>query len=131
MGNVTFLPLLHQLSCQAWRWILKFLFFSALFSGKMTKRVGKSRPFQMSFEISGGILRNQKITIGLDSFSNQRLLYCIWFYLDYTNLCIKSSLAPCCQIYRVTVEAYVAETAVWPIPCLINIFTVLFFIFWR
>ena len=28
-----------------------------------------------SFEISGGILRNQKIIIGLDSFSNQRLIY--------------------------------------------------------
>ena len=28
-----------------------------------------------SFEISEGILRNQKIIIGLDSFSNQRLIY--------------------------------------------------------
>ena len=28
-----------------------------------------------SFEISGGILRNQKIIIGLDSFSNQHLIY--------------------------------------------------------
>ena len=28
-----------------------------------------------SFEISQGILRNQKIIIGLDSFSNQSLIY--------------------------------------------------------
>ena len=28
-----------------------------------------------SFEISKGILRNQKIIIGLDSFSNQRFIY--------------------------------------------------------
>ena len=28
-----------------------------------------------SFEISEGILRNQKINISLDSFSNQRLIY--------------------------------------------------------
>ena len=28
------------------------------------------------------------------------------------------SLAACCQIYRVTEEAQVAETAVWPIPFL-------------
>ena len=28
-----------------------------------------------SFEISEGILRNQKIIIGLDSFSNHRLIY--------------------------------------------------------
>ena len=28
-----------------------------------------------SFEISEGILRNQKIIFGLDAFSNQRLLY--------------------------------------------------------
>ena len=28
-----------------------------------------------SFEISDGILRNQKIIIGLESFSNQRLMY--------------------------------------------------------
>ena len=32
------------------------------------------------------------------------------------------SLAPCCQIYRVTEDA---EIAVWPIPFLINIFTAL------
>ena len=28
-----------------------------------------------SFEISGGLLRNQKFIIGLDSFSSQRLIY--------------------------------------------------------
>ena len=34
-----------------------------------------------SFEISEGILRNQKIIIGLDSFSNQRLIYLVPFGL--------------------------------------------------
>ena len=32
-----------------------------------------------SFEISGGIMRNQKFIIGLDSFSNQRLIYLALF----------------------------------------------------
>ena len=32
-----------------------------------------------SFEISDGILRNQKLIIGLDSFSNQRLHYLALF----------------------------------------------------
>ena len=40
-----------------------------------------------SFEISGCILRNQKIIIGLDSFSNQHLIY-IWPHFDFNNLCI-------------------------------------------
>ena len=35
------------------------------------------------------------------------------------------SLAPCCQIYRVTEEAQVAETAVWPIIFLMNMLTAL------
>ena len=34
-------------------------------------------------------------------------------------------MAQCCQISRVTEEAYVAETAVWPIPFLINMFSAL------
>ena len=34
-----------------------------------------------SFEISEGILRNQKIIIGLDSFSNQCLTYLVPFGL--------------------------------------------------
>ena len=34
-----------------------------------------------SFEISEGILRNQKIIIGLDSFSNQRLIHLALFRL--------------------------------------------------
>ena len=34
--------------------------------------------FFWSFEISEGILRNQKIIIGHDSFSNQRLIYLIY-----------------------------------------------------
>ena len=43
-----------------------------------------------SFEISEGILRNQKIIIGLDSFSNLRLIY-----LDYTSLCIDYPVKRC------------------------------------
>ena len=39
-----------------------------------------------SFEISEGILRNQKIIIGLDSFSNQRLTSLAPF--DYYSLLI-------------------------------------------
>ena len=39
-----------------------------------------------SFEISEGILRNQKIIIGFDSFSYQCLY--IWLCLDNTSLCI-------------------------------------------
>ena len=39
-----------------------------------------------SFEISEGILRNQKLIIGLDSFSNQCLY--IWLCLDNTSPCI-------------------------------------------
>ena len=39
-----------------------------------------------SFEISEGILRNQKIIIGLDSFSNQRLTSLAPF--DYDSLLI-------------------------------------------
>ena len=43
-----------------------------------------------SFEISDGILRNQKTIIGLDSFSNQSLIYFAPFGLygpciDYPN----------------------------------------------
>ena len=34
-----------------------------------------------SFEISGGILRNQKIINGFDSFSHQYLIF--WPHLDY------------------------------------------------
>ena len=59
-----------------------------------------------------GMLRNQKVIIGLDSFSNQRLIH-----LDNTSLCIDYtvllkvaklqllSVATCCIIYCVTVEA--------------------------
>ena len=39
----------------------------------------------LSFEICEGILRNQKIIIGFDSFSNQRLIY-IWPPFDYNSL---------------------------------------------
>ena len=34
-----------------------------------------------SFEINKGILRNQKVVIGLDSFSNQRLRYLLFFFI--------------------------------------------------
>ena len=35
------------------------------------------------------------------------------------------SLASCCQTYRVTEEALIVETAVWPIHFFINMFTAL------
>ena len=35
------------------------------------------------------------------------------------------SLAPFCQIFRVTDENLIVETAVWPIPFLINVFAAL------
>ena len=35
------------------------------------------------------------------------------------------SLAPCCQIKRVTDETLIVETAVWHIPFFINVFTAL------
>ena len=38
---------------------------------------------------------------------------------------LKLSLAPYCKICRVTEEASVAETAGWPVPLLINMFTAL------
>ena len=37
------------------------------------------------------------------------------------KIVVTASMAPCCQIYRVTDEAFVAETAVWSIPFLINV----------
>ena len=43
-----------------------------------------------SFEISEGILRNQKLIISLDSFSNLRLY--IWLCIDNTSLCIDLSV---------------------------------------
>ena len=59
-------------------------------------------------------MRNPKIIIGLDSFSNQRLIYlapfCIILVFVLTTLLKDAELllfplAPCCQIYRVTEEA--------------------------
>ena len=38
-----------------------------------------------SFEISEGILRNQKLIIGLDSFSNQRLYIWLWIILVFVS----------------------------------------------
>ena len=40
-------------------------------------------PFEIREE---DILRNEKIIIGLDSYSNQRSIY-IWSHFDYTSLC--------------------------------------------
>ena len=47
-----------------------------------------------SIEIREGILRNQKIIIGLHSFSNKRLIY-IWSHLDCTSLCIDYPVERC------------------------------------
>ena len=45
-----------------------------------------------SFEISEGILRNQKIIIGLDSFSNLGLMYLapfeLYMWIILSNLCM-------------------------------------------
>ena len=49
--------------------------------------------FFWSFEISEGILRNQQIIIGLDSFSKQRIMYLDPF--DYTSLCIDYTVESC------------------------------------
>ena len=46
-----------------------------------------------SFEISEGILRNQKFIIGLDSFSNHRFIYLA--LLDNTRLCIDYPVESC------------------------------------
>ena len=82
-----------------------------------------------SFEISEGILRNQKLFIGLDSFSKQGF-YIIWFvwiilvFVSTSMLKVEKlqyfSLASFCQTKRVTEETFVVETAVWPIHFLIN-----------
>ena len=50
-----------------------------------TSSIVQIKFFVWSFEISEGILRNQKF-IGLDSFSNQRLMYLA--PLDNTSLCV-------------------------------------------
>ena len=47
-----------------------------------------------SFEISEDILRNQKLIIGLDSFSNQHFI-CVWPNLNKTSLCIDYSVKSC------------------------------------
>ena len=46
------------------------------------------------FEISEGILRNQKIIIGLDSFSKHRLSI-FGFHLILTGLCIDYAVEKC------------------------------------
>ena len=67
-----------------------------------------------SSEISESILRIEKIIIGLDSFSNQRLNIFgpIWILLVFVSTTLLKdaqlqyfALAPCCQIYRVNDEA--------------------------
>ena len=47
-----------------------------------------------SFEISEGILRNQKFIIGLDFILLTNVL-CIWFCLDNISLCIDYSFESC------------------------------------
>ena len=47
----------------------------------------------LSFVISEGILRNLKIIIGLDSFSDQRFMYLVPF--GYTRLCIDYCFERC------------------------------------
>ena len=49
--------------------------------------------FFWSFEIREGILRNQKIIIGLDSFANYRLIYMVLF--GFTSLCIDYAVERC------------------------------------
>ena len=48
-----------------------------------------------SFEISEYILRTQKLIIGQDSFSNQRLIHYIWSHLDNTSLCNEYRVESC------------------------------------
>ena len=67
------------------------------------------------FEISDGILKNQKIIISLVSDDFLINFKYIWPHLDYPSLSIdypvkdaklqSFSLASCCQIYRVTEDA--------------------------
>ena len=45
--------------------------------------------------------------------------------ISTTLLKVIISLTPSCQILRVTDETLIVETAVWPIPSLINVFTAL------
>ena len=47
--------------------------------------------FYWSFDISEGILRNQQNIIGLDSLSNQRIIY----NLDNSSLCIDHLVESC------------------------------------
>ena len=81
----------------------------------------------LSFEISECILRNQKKMLSVKKFSNQRVKYLAPFRLHYpverckSTLILFGSMLP----NRVTEEALVAETAVWPMPFLINMFTAL------
>ena len=87
-----------------------------------------------SFEISKGILRNQKFIIGLDSFLTN--VQYIWPLLDNTSLCIDYPVESC----KIAIILFgsndvakskgsLVETAVWPIPFLINMLTALFFLF--
>ena len=70
--------------------------------------------FLLVFEVSEGSLRNQKFIIGLDSFSKQRFILFdyVWLILVFVlTILLKVaklqyfSVAPFCQILRVTVEA--------------------------
>ena len=69
-----------------------------------------------SFEISKGILRDQKLMIGLDSFTKQILN--IWpqyeFKSDPFKICKITAFFTGCfrEIYRVTNEAIMTQTTV-------------------
>ena len=51
--------------------------------------------FRFAFEISEGILRNQKITIGLDSFSYLYFNIYIWPHLDFNSIYIDNPVEIC------------------------------------
>ena len=70
-----------------------------------------------SFEISEGILRNQKLIIGLDSFPNQRFIFgFVWIILVFVSTSLLKvtvflfgSILPNLEV---TEETFVVETAV-------------------
>ena len=77
-----------------------------------------------SFEISEGILRNQKFIIGLDSFSNQSFIYFVC--LDISSLCTElHNYIISLWLHFAKFKGSLKRTAVWPIPFLINMLTAL------
>ena len=55
--------------------------------------------FFWSFEIREGILRNQKIIIGLCSFPNHRLIYYYMALFGFTCLCIDYPVERCSNFF--------------------------------